>query len=302
MNIRNNPSLARIYTRYYITEVIKQGGFNKKQLKDTAEESYLGEYVDEHDISLTPDGPFWPSGIAPYSSLPDTIARMDSKFIEKFKFDYKLGKNILSKNKLLNLSAKELKLKSSQINGFEPYQSTTAEKMEKLAYFNKPEASFHKELTLGHEGSKDYEYLKSGRYYVYDTDKVEYGLVHNSANPGCLVNSDQNIISDHKSQIIATDDNLIFDSMFESGNLRSARRVGTRAYELVMNTDRYTHRHTQWFFFSISNLKYKNYKFFLINMHKRDSLYNYGMQPVVFMNGKWQRFGTAIKYCPYYPA
>ena len=267
--LHNNPSLARIYTRYYITEVIKKGGFNRRRIADTEDECYHGEYIDEQGICLSHDGPFWPSGISPYNGLPDDIAKMDNEVENTLRLILEDADNNIKSNK-------------------EPYQMTKEEKMDKLPYYSNPAASFH-------PGEKDYEYLKSGRYYVYDTDKLDYSNI----NPS-IGNGDSSFMN--KPAQVTSTDCLNFDAMFESGNLRSARRVGPRAYELVMNTDRYTHRHTQWFFFSISNIKYKNYKFFLINMHKRDSLYNYGMQPVIFMKGKWQRFGTSIKYCQYLAA
>lgn len=124
--------------------------------------------------------------------------------------------------------------------------------------------------------SPTFEYWKTGRHIVFDTEK--------------------------RTETVLTDDTLRFESKFESGNLRQVKRVGPQAYELILSTDRFTQRHTQWFFFSISNIKYKNYKFFIINLHKKDSLYNFGMQPVVYYRNKWQRFGKPVKYCPYSPA
>ena len=48
-------------------------------------------------------------------------------------------------------------------------------------------------------------------------------------------------------------------------------------YELVLQTDVYTRRHTQWYFFRVHNaLPGVTYKFKIINLLKPDSLYNHG--------------------------
>lgn len=53
-----------------------------------------------------------------------------------------------------------------------------------------------------------------------------------------------------------------------------------------MNNDYFTNKHTQWFFFSISNVrKGVNYKFNIINLMKADGLYNQG-QKVLFYSMK----------------
>lgn len=100
------------------------------------------------------------------------------------------------------------------------------------------------------------------------------------------------------------DDTLLFESRFESGNLRRAARLsGGQEYNLTLQTDLYTTRHTQWFFFRVGNTrKGVTYTFNLVNLMKSDSLYNYGMQPVMYsesaaQSGKgWRRRGFNIKY------
>jgi len=89
---------------------------------------------------------------------------------------------------------------------------------------------------------------------------------------------------------------LAFESRFESGNLRCAARVGPREYELVLEPDTNTCRHTQWFYFATSGMQCAadhsvlwgtaapgpEYVFHLVNLEKTDSSYNHGMRPVVF--------------------
>ncbi len=54
-------------------------------------------------------------------------------------------------------------------------------------------------------------------------------------------------------------------------------------YDLILKPDVNTQGHTQWFYFSVSRMVPGiKYKFNIINLLKPDSLYNHGMQPVVF--------------------
>jgi len=117
-------------------------------------------------------------------------------------------------------------------------------------------------------------------------------------------------------------DNLVFDSCFESGNLRQAVRVigrfhnrlchGSSAekaaqqimrgkpnglqeipsiiypspvdqeYDLLCKNDTYTQGHIQWYFFSAKANKTCRVRFNITNMMKSDSLYNYGMKPTIY--------------------
>uniref|UniRef100_A0A5K4FEP0 Pepdidase_M14_N domain-containing protein n=1 Tax=Schistosoma mansoni TaxID=6183 RepID=A0A5K4FEP0_SCHMA len=92
---------------------------------------------------------------------------------------------------------------------------------------------------------------------------------------------------------------LVFESRFESGNLRQVRRIGPFHYELLLKPDLYTKRHVQWYFFRIQNiLPGFIYTFLIINFTKSTSL-----QPLLYskinyqQNGKkWIRVGRNIKY------
>ncbi|XP_074656426.1 uncharacterized protein LOC141909731 isoform X2 [Tubulanus polymorphus] len=98
---------------------------------------------------------------------------------------------------------------------------------------------------------------------------------------------------------------LTFESRFECGNLQQARRVGQFEYELVLKTDLYTKRHTQWFYFRIQNMvPGVTYRFIIINLLKADSLYNHGMRPLFYSEMEaqrnqlgWYRRGHHISYC-----
>ena len=79
------------------------------------------------------------------------------------------------------------------------------------------------------------------------------------------------------------DTTLVFESRFESGNLRRVIQIRENEYDLILKPDYNTRGNTQWFYFSISNTRIGcSYRFNIINMIKPDSLYNYGMKPCVY--------------------
>jgi hypothetical protein len=50
-------------------------------------------------------------------------------------------------------------------------------------------------------------------------------------------------------------DVLLFDSMFESGNLLQADRIDANEYNLYMQVDSNSKGHQQWFYFRVSNTR-----------------------------------------------
>lgn len=81
----------------------------------------------------------------------------------------------------------------------------------------------------------------------------------------------------------AYDSTLVFESRFESGNLKQAIQVGEFEYELVMKPDYNTRNFTQWFYFKVGNTRqYQEYVFHIINFVKDQSLYNDGMMPLFY--------------------
>lgn len=66
---------------------------------------------------------------------------------------------------------------------------------------------------------------------------------------------------------------LLFESRFESGNLRRAVHVSSNEYDLLLSWDHGTRGHTQWFFFSASGVRAgETYCFNIINFCKPQSL------------------------------
>ena len=89
--------------------------------------------------------------------------------------------------------------------------------------------------------------------------------------------------SSSTSRTTSKDSTLVFESRFESGNLRRSIQVYENEYDLIVKPDINTRGHTQWFYFSVSNTrKGVPVKFNLINMYKGNSLYNRGMRPLMY--------------------
>ncbi|XP_059505416.1 cytosolic carboxypeptidase 2-like [Stegostoma tigrinum] len=97
---------------------------------------------------------------------------------------------------------------------------------------------------------------------------------------------------------------LMFESRFESGNLEKVFKVGDYEYNLMLRTDLYTAKHTQWYYFQVQNVRPAvQYRFTIINLMKPTSLYNMGMKPLLYstkdaelLNVGWRRVGSQIKY------
>ena len=54
-------------------------------------------------------------------------------------------------------------------------------------------------------------------------------------------------------------------------------------YDLIMQNDTNTYGHNQWFFFkALSQKPHQNVKFNIVNFIKDDSLFNYGLKPLVY--------------------
>lgn len=105
------------------------------------------------------------------------------------------------------------------------------------------------------------------------------------------------------SRIISGTD-LLFDSHFESGNLCQAFRKETHMssfseYDLILNHDVHSIGHTQWFYFSVSNvIAGTRVKFNIGTFSKTTSLFNHGMMPLLYSERKrkWCRCGESISY------
>ncbi|OQR99295.1 metalloprotease family M14B [Achlya hypogyna] len=107
---------------------------------------------------------------------------------------------------------------------------------------------------------------------------------------------------------------LVFDSVFESGNLLRADRVrypndptrdeAYHEYELYVHPDINNSAYRQWFYFQVTNMAPDvEYRFALVNLAKSGALYQTGLQPVVYSEAAardrgegWVHGGFKVSY------
>ena len=116
--------------------------------------------------------------------------------------------------------------------------------------------------------------------------------------------SNANSVRQYYEPVGPEDDTLIFESRFESGNLRRAIQVYVNEYDLILRPDINTRGHTQWYYFSVKNMRRgRKYKFNIINLLKPDSVYNQGLLPLIYSEREaessgvgWHRCGSDVAY------
>lgn len=102
------------------------------------------------------------------------------------------------------------------------------------------------------------------------------------------------------------DNTLIFESRFESGNLKKAILTTENEYDLYLRNDYNSQGYGQWYYFRVSNTKPgTTYTFNIVNHFKPDSLSNQGLKPLMYSVRKskiegcgWYRGGKNICYYP----
>jgi hypothetical protein len=92
---------------------------------------------------------------------------------------------------------------------------------------------------------------------------------------------------------------LVFDSLFEGGNLDLAVRVTPTEYDLFMRVDSNTRGHLQWYNFTIRSHKKQALLLNICNFSKGKSLYERGMKPFIHSSrnpGHWHQPDFPITY------
>ncbi|TNN16317.1 Cytosolic carboxypeptidase 2 [Schistosoma japonicum] len=166
------------------------------------------------------------------------------------------------------------------------------------------------ELTLATVDTEELNQLRKkqpqfkGRRVIFDSECSAYLSSTTNSPPSSPSVDALQISNDLTNTQQWTPPCLIFESRFESGNLRQVRRIGPFHYELLLKPDLYTKRHVQWFYFSVQNiLPGFTYTFLIVNFTKPTSLYSQGLQPLLYSkinsqlnSKKWIHVGRNIRY------
>ena len=133
-------------------------------------------------------------------------------------------------------------------------------------------------------------------------DKIGSGKMKNLSNR--LTRFLQDLLQKQEKLIKKYKNVLLFDSVFESGNLLRADRLTSREYRLYMQVDTNTKGHQQWFYFRVRNTRVnQRFKFMIMNFTKPGVTGGSGyrknelMQRIMFKSKKsrieeWQTIGS----------
>lgn len=93
---------------------------------------------------------------------------------------------------------------------------------------------------------------------------------------------------------------LVFDSMFECGNLDRVVQVGEQEFELYIRPDANTAGYFLWYYFSLQSESRRTVRLHIMNFTKSEGLYAQGMQPLVYVEQMpawgWHRAGDKLKF------
>ena len=101
-----------------------------------------------------------------------------------------------------------------------------------------------------------------------------------------------------------SNDEIIFDSLFEEGNLRMAINIennNVKEYDILMRKDYNNDKNYSWFYFSIKCKNEGNYKFNILNFIKKKISFNNNTSVKVLSynkNDKWNRNTYNVFYYP----
>ena len=155
--------------------------------------------------------------------------------------------------------------------------------------------------------------------YTESNEEIEKNKINNPINYDFLLNiiqidntSIENIIDGNNGKFIEkyneidieNNNDIVFDSLFESGNLRLAINIENKdlnEYDLLMRKDYNNEKNYSWFYFSIKCKKEGNYKFNILNFIKKKIPFDNNTNVKVLSynkNDKWLRNTFNVFYYP----
>ncbi|CAD8196878.1 unnamed protein product [Paramecium octaurelia] len=95
-----------------------------------------------------------------------------------------------------------------------------------------------------------------------------------------------------------SDEDIKFDSLFESGNLFQVFKKSDRDYILLLQNDINTKGYTQWFYFSVSNKTslLSNIRLSIVNINKDMCFYRQGMKILINECNSWRKDSLGLSF------
>ncbi|KAL4472948.1 hypothetical protein ABPG72_020642 [Tetrahymena utriculariae] len=235
--------------------------------------------------------------------------------LSKTQFNANEQQNALSKSSSQSSNIQE-KTELEESSESQKAQQEEKECVEKLGkQIKQKQKTKEKKLSepTAYENSKN---QTACQFYQNEESQKSTGvkLIYKKQNQHMLINLQNRIqvIKDTQSKKFmlssepsnSRNENLMFDSQFESGNIASVYMLGEQKYNLLVQQDLNTNGYTQWFNFKVTNkTKCQKVMFTIGNFYKKDSLFQKGMKISVFSKKKleytgigWHKSGFNIKY------
>ena len=174
-------------------------------------------------------------------------------------------------------------------------------------------------IELNNSNLISYKSLKPNNKLVYtdSNDENEKNQINNPINYDFLLNilhNDSTVIEEildenngkfiENYKEIETNEDIVFDSLFEEGNLRMAINLDNKnvnEYDVLMRKDYNNEKNYSWFYFSIKCKKEGNYKFNILNFVKKKIPFDNNTNVKVLSynkNDKWLRNTYNVFYFP----
>ena len=174
-------------------------------------------------------------------------------------------------------------------------------------------------IELNNSNLISYKSLKPNNKLVYtdSNDENEKNQINNPINYDFLLNilhNDSTVIEEildenngkfiENYKEIETNEDIVFDSLFEEGNLRMAINLENKnvnEYDVFMRKDYNNEKNYSWFYFSIKCKKEGNYKFNILNFVKKKIPFDNNTNVKVLSynkNDKWLRNTYNVFYFP----
>lgn len=169
-------------------------------------------------------------------------------------------------------------------------------------YYHKNSLSYDEAIKINNINIQNYKnnttIISYSEEEVYDTNIISYDKLIDILQIKSPYNSENFFLFKHKNYIV--NDNVSFNSNFQSGNCRYAIKHNDNEYDIITRPETNSMRNYQWFYFGIklSNPSSQTIKFNIINLCKKSILFNDSVGVLCYYDHCWSRETFNIHYYP----